>query len=146
MNTLEYKTVSANKATVNKAWVLVDAKDQIVGRIASRIAILLRGKHKPYYTPHVDCGDHVIVINADKALFTGEKEKNKRYIRYTGYPGGQREMTPEIVRKKYPIRIIEKAVKGMLPKNKLGRQLFKNLMTYAGEQHPHTAQNPKKIN
>lgn len=146
MNTLEYKTISANKATVNKAWVVVDAKDQIVGRIASRIAILLRGKHKPYYTPHVDCGDRVVVINADKALFTGQKEKNKRYIRYTGYPGGQREMTPEVVRAKYPIRIIEKAVKGMLPKTKLGRQLFKNLITYAGAHHPHTAQKPKKIN
>ena len=146
MNTLEYKTISANKATVTKAWVIVDAKDQIVGRIASRIAILLRGKHKPYYTPHVDCGDRVIVLNADKALFTGQKEKNKRYIRYTGYPGGQRETTPEVVRAKYPIRIIEKAVKGMLPKTKLGRQLFKNLMTYAGAHHPHTAQNPKKIN
>lgn len=143
---LEYKTISANKATVNKAWVVVDAKDQIVGRIASRIAILLRGKHKPYYTPHVDCGDRVVVINADKVLFTGQKEKNKRYIRYTGYPGGQREITPEVVRAKYPIRIIEKAVKGMLPKTKLGRQLFKNLMTYAGAHHPHTAQKPKKIN
>lgn len=146
MNMLEYKTISANKATVNKAWVVVDAKDQIVGRIASRIAILLRGKHKPYYTPHVDCGDRVVVINADKVLFTGQKEKNKRYIRYTGYPGGQREITPEVVRAKYPIRIIEKAVKGMLPKTKLGRQLFKNLMTYAGAHHPHTAQKPKKIN
>ena len=146
MKKLEYKTASANKNTVTKAWVLVDAKDKIVGRIASRIAVLLRGKHKPYYTPHVDCGDHVVVVNADKVLFTGEKEKKKRYIRYTGYPSGQREMTPAIVRAKYPIRIIEKAVKGMLPKNKLGRQLFKNLMTYTGEQHPHTAQNPKKIN
>ena len=146
MDTLSYKTVSANKATVNKEWVIVDAQNEIVGRLCTRIAMALRGKHKPNYTPHVDCGDNVIVINADKVRFTGNKWAEKEYVRHTGYPGGQRITTAENLMRKNPIAVVEKAVKGMLPKNKLGAALYRNLHVYAGAEHPHEAQQPKTIN
>ena len=131
MNTLSYKTVSANKNTVNKEWIVVDAEGEILGRLASNIAKIIRGKHKPSFTPHVDCGDNVIVINADKVRLTGNKLSDKVYVRYTGYPGGQRFVSPKVLMAKHPERIIEKAVRGMLQKNRLGRQLFNNLYVYA---------------
>lgn len=143
MNTLSYKTISANKATVNKEWVVVDAAGQPLGRLASRVALVLRGKHKPTYTPHVDCGDNVIVINADKVLLTGSKWNDRVYLSYTGYPGGQREMTPARLMEKGADRLMLKVVKGMLPKNRLGAALLKNLHVYAGTEHKHEAQNPK---
>ncbi|MCB0820558.1 MAG: 50S ribosomal protein L13 [Bacteroidetes bacterium] len=146
MDTLSYKTVSANKATVSKEWVLVDAENMVLGRLSSQVAMLIRGKKKPSFTPHVDCGDNVIVINAEKVVLSGSKTDSKVYTRYTGYPGGQRFETPRELLGKRPEAIIEKAVKGMLPKNRLGRQLFGNLHVYAGNEHPHTAQNPKTIN
>ncbi|MCB9203204.1 MAG: 50S ribosomal protein L13 [Flavobacteriales bacterium] len=146
MNTLSYKTVSANKATANKEWVVVDAERQTLGRLASKVAILLRGKHKPNYTPHVDCGDNVIVLNADKIQLSGNKLEDKEYIWHTGYPGGQKRLSAQDVLKKKPLRVTENAVKGMLPKNKLGRQLFKNLYLYEGAEHNHEAQKPKQIN
>ena len=146
MDTLSYKTVSANKATVNKEWVIVDAQNEVVGRLCAKIAMVLRGKHKTNYTPHADCGDNVIVINADKVRFTGNKWAEKEYIRHTGYPGGQRVTTAENLLRKKPIAVVEKAVKGMLPKNKLGAALFRNLHVYAGTEHPHEAQQPKTIN
>ena len=145
MDTLSYKTISANKATVEKAWVVVDAENQILGRLCSEIAKIIRGKHKPSFTPHVDCGDQVIVINADKVRLTGKKMTDKVYIRHTGYPGGQRFSTPREVLVKNPRGIVEAAVKGMLPKNRLGRELFHNLFVYAGPTHPHAAQQPKEI-
>ncbi|TCP25068.1 LSU ribosomal protein L13P [Tenacibaculum skagerrakense] len=146
MNTLSYKTVSANKATVNKEWVLVDADGQSLGRLASKVAKLIRGKYKPNYTPHVDCGDNVVIINADKINLTGSKWANKTYIRHTGYPGGQRSLTAQEMFDKNPTRLIEKAVKGMLPKNTLGSALFRNLYVYAGTEHGQEAQKPKSIN
>ena len=146
MNTLSYKTVSANKATVKKEWVLVDADGQTLGRLASKIATLIRGKHKTNYTPHVDCGDNVVVINAEKINLTGKKWTDKSYIRHTGYPGGQRSLTATEMFEKDPTRLIEKAVKGMLPKNKLGAALYRNLYVYAGTEHKHNAQNPTSIN
>jgi len=146
MNTLSYKTVSANKNTTNKEWLVVDADGQTLGRLASKIAILIRGKHKTNYTPHVDCGDNVVVINAEKIVLTGKKWTDKSYIRHTGYPGGQRSLTATELFEKDPTRLMEKAVKGMLPKNKLGSALFRNLYVYAGGEHQHTAQNPKAIN
>ncbi len=145
MDTLSYKTISANKATVEKAWVVVDAENQILGRLCSEIAKIIRGKHKPSFTPHVDCGDQVIVINADKVRLTGKKMTDKVYIRHTGYPGGQRFSTPREVLVKNPRGVVEAAVKGMLPKNRLGRELFHNLFVYAGPVHPHAAQQPKEI-
>lgn len=145
MNTLSYKTVSANKKTVDKQWVVVDAQGEILGRLSSNIAKVIRGKNKPSFTPHVDCGDNVIVINADKVKLTGDKMSDKVYVRYTGYPGGQRFITPKEMMAKHPTRIIEKAVRGMLPKTRLGRAIFKNLYIYAGNEHPHAAQNPKEI-
>ena len=146
MNTLSYKTVSANKATVSKEWVLVDADGQTLGRLASKIAKLIRGKYKPNYTPHVDCGDNVVVINAEKIVLTGNKMRDKSYIRHTGYPGGQRSLTATEMFEKDPTRLVEKAVKGMLPKNILGSALFRNLYVYAGSEHNHEAQSPKAIN
>ncbi|HWV74481.1 MAG TPA: 50S ribosomal protein L13 [Pseudosphingobacterium sp.] len=145
MNTLSYKTVSANKNTVNKEWIVVDAEDEILGRLSSEIAKVIRGKHKPTFTPHVDCGDNVIVINADKIKLTGNKLSEKQYVSYTGYPGGQRFISPKELLAKHPTRIVEKAVRGMLPKNRLGRALYKNLFVYAGPEHPHAAQNPKTV-
>ncbi|WP_158828743.1 50S ribosomal protein L13 [Mucilaginibacter lacusdianchii] len=145
MNTLSYKTVSANKKTVNKEWVVVDAEGEILGRLTSKIASIIRGKHKPGFTPNVDCGDNVIVINADKVKLTGNKFSAKQYVSYTGYPGGQRFISPKELMAKFPERVIEKAVRGMLPKNRLGRAIYGNLYVYAGSQHPHAAQNPKTI-
>ena len=145
MDTLSYKTASANKATVNKEWLLVDAENEILGRLSSEIAILIRGKHKSYYTPHVDCGDHVVVINAEKVKLTGNKWEDKQYFSHTGYPGGQRRTTPKELIAKKPTALVEKSVKGMLPKNKLGRKLFKNLHVFAGSEHLHEAQHLRKI-
>lgn len=145
MNTISYKTVSANSQTVDKNWVLVDAEGQTLGRLASNIAYLLRGKHKPNFTPHVDCGDNVVVINAAKVVLSGKKATEKQYVRYTEYPGGQRTTTPEELMMKRPIKVLENAVKGMLPKNRLGRQLYRNLYTYEGAEHGQEAQKPKKI-
>lgn len=146
MDTLSYKTVSANKNTVNKEWLLVDADGQALGRLASEVAKLLRGKHKPNFTPHVDCGDNVIIINAEKINLSGNKWEQKTYIRHTGYPGGQRSLTASELFRKDPARVVEKAVKGMLPKNKLGAELFRNLKVYAGTEHDQEAQKPKTIN
>ena len=145
MNTLSYKTVSANKATVNKEWVIIDAEGMILGRVASVVASMLRGKHKTNFTPHVDCGDNVIVINAEKVNLSGAKWSDKLYVRHTGFPGGQRFTTAETMLKKKPISLIEHAVKGMLPKNRLGSALYRNLHVYEGTSHPHEAQKPKKI-
>ncbi|MBG0858377.1 MAG: 50S ribosomal protein L13 [Bacteroidales bacterium] len=145
MNTLSYKTVSANKTTVNKEWVIVDAEGAVLGRLATLVANMLRGKHKTNFTPHVDCGDNVIVINAEKVVLTGEKWSEKEYVRYTGYPGGQRSIIAEELLKKNPIRLLEAAVRGMLPKNRLGRAIFKNMHVYTGASHPHEAQKPRKI-
>lgn len=146
MESLSFKTISANKATVEKGWVVVDADSQILGRLASQVARIIRGKHKASYTPHVDCGDRVIVINADKIRLTGKKWTDKQYIRHTGYPGGQRVSTPRQLKAKSASLIVENAVRGMLPKNRLGRKLFKNLYVYDGTEHPHEAQNPKVLN
>ncbi len=146
MDTLSYKTVSANKATVNKEWVVIDANDQVLGRLASRVALILRGKNKANYTPHVDCGDNVIIINATKVRFTGNKLTDKVYVRHTGYPGGQRFRTPKELMDVKPLAVVEHAIKGMLPKNKLGAELFRNLFVYEGSEHPHQAQQPKQIN
>ncbi len=146
VDTLSYKTVSANKATVNKEWVHVDAEGQTLGRLSSIIAKLLRGKHKPNFTPHVDCGDNVIITNAAKINLTGKKWTEKSYIRHTGYPGGQRSLTAQELYDKNPERLVEKAVKGMLPKNKLGAAIFRNLKVYAGAEHKMDAQQPKTIN
>lgn len=146
VDTLSYKTVSANKATVTKDWVLVDAENQALGRLASKVAKLIRGKYKPNFTPHVDCGDNVIVINAEKISLSGKKWDAKEYIRHTGYPGGQKSLTATELFKKGPERLVEKAVKGMLPKNKLGSALFRNLTVYSGAEHDHEAQKPKTIN
>ncbi len=146
MNTLSYKTVSANKETATKEWVLVDADGQSLGRLASKVAMLIRGKYKPNFTPHVDCGDNVVVINAEKIVLTGKKWTDKSYIRHTGYPGGQRSLSAEELFQKDPCRLVEKAVKGMLPKNKLGSALFRNLYVYVGNEHNQEAQKPKAIN
>ncbi len=146
MNTLSYKTVSANKATANKEWLVVDADGQTLGRFASKVAMLIRGKYKPNYTPHVDCGDNVIVINAEKIQLSGKKWTDKSYIRHTGYPGGQRSLTATEMFGKDPARLVEKAVKGMLPKNKLGSALYRNLYVYAGAEHNQDAQKPKSFN
>ena len=146
MNTLSYKTVSANKATVDKQWVVVDADGHNLGRLSSKVAMLLRGKYKPSYTPHVDCGDNVIVINAEKINLTGNKLEDKTYIRHTGYPGGQRSLTAKVMQQKNPALLVEKAVKGMLPKNKLGAELFRNLNVVVGSEHKYAAQKPKTVN
>jgi len=146
VNTLSYKTVSANKATVTKEWLHVDADGQTLGRLSSEVAKLLRGKHKPNFTPHVDCGDNVVITNAEKINLTGKKWEAKEYIRHTGYPGGQRSLTARELFGKNPERLIEKSVKGMLPKNKLGAELFRNLKVYAGASHDHEAQKPRTIN
>lgn len=146
MNTLSYKTVSANKATVAKKWLVVDADGQPLGRLASKVAKLIRGKHKPNFTPHVDCGDNVVVINAAKITLSGKKWEGKKYIRHTGYPGGQRVVAAKDLFEKHPTRLVEKAVKGMLPKNRLGAALFRNLYVYEGGEHQQKAQKPVVIN
>lgn len=145
MNTPSYKTISANSETVKKEWYIVDAENQIVGRLASEVAKILRGKHKASFTPHVDCGDNVIIINAEKARFTGKKLSDKQYVRYTGYPGGQRFATPKEVLDKNPSKVLQYAIKGMLPKNKLGDKLQTNVFIYKGSNHPHEAQQPKAL-
>lgn len=145
MDTLSYKTVSANKATANKQWVVVDATDMVLGRLASAVAKILRGKHKPNFTPHADCGDNVIVINAEKVRLTGNKMSDKVYVSHSGYPGGQRIQHPAELMAKYPERVVEKAVKGMLPKNRLGRAVYGNMKVYVGPEHKQEAQNPKVI-
>lgn len=146
VDTLSYKTISANKATVEKQWLLVDAEGETLGRLASKVAQLLRGKYKPSFTPHVDCGDNVVIINAEKINLTGKKWDSKTYIRHTGYPGGQRFTTAKEMLAKDPARIVEKSIKGMLPKNKLGAELFRNLKVYAGATHNQEAQKPTAIN
>lgn len=143
MDTLSYKTISANKATVEKDWVVVDAAGKVLGRFASDVAKILRGKNKPSFTPNVDCGDNVIVINADKILMTGKKWDDRTYQTYTGYPGGQREITPRQLKAKSSTLLVERAIRGMLPKNRLGRDLFRNLYVYEGAEHGHEAQKPK---
>ena len=140
-----YKTLNANDATAQKGWVLVDAKDQVLGRVASQIARVLRGKHKPSYTPHTDMGDHVIVINAEKVRMTGKKMTDRVIFTYSGYPGGQKELTPTLILEKHPERLVERSVRGMLPKNSMGRELFRSLHVYAGAEHPHEAQQPKEL-
>ncbi|MDT8347651.1 MAG: 50S ribosomal protein L13 [Flavobacteriaceae bacterium] len=146
MNTLSYKTISAKESTVQKEWVLIDAAEQPLGRLASIAAKFLRGKYKTNFTPHLDCGDNVIIINAEKVQLSGNKMQAKTYIRHTGYPGGQRETSVAEMLSKHPERVIEKSIKGMLPKNKLGADLFRNLKVYAGSEHKHEAQQPKTIN
>ena len=145
MDSLSYKTISSNAATVNKEWVVIDATNEVLGRLASQVAKILRGKNKPSFTPHVDCGDYVVVINADKVRLTGKKMTDKVYVRHTGYPGGQRLATPADYLQKRPTFVLEKAVRGMLPKNRLGDAIFRNLKVYAGAEHPHTAQTPRQI-
>jgi large subunit ribosomal protein L13 len=139
---LSYKTISANAETADKQWIVVDAKDKTLGRFSSAVAFMLRGKHKPSFTPHADCGDNVIIINAEAIQLSGSKMQEKKYIWHTGYPGGQRVRNAEEMMKRQPERVLEKAVKGMLPKNKLGSQLFRNLYVYTGNEHPHAAQQP----
>jgi len=146
VDTLSYKTVSANKETAEKKWIVVDAEGQTLGRLASKVAKLIRGKHKTNYTPHADCGDNVIVLNAEKVSFSGTKLVDKKYVRHTGYPGGQRQTTVEQMLAKNPGRLVEKAVKGMLPKNTLGRQLFRNLKVFVGPEHNLEAQKPEVLN
>ena len=144
MDTLSYKTISANSETVNKEWLLIDANEMPLGRLTSVVASLLRGKHKTNFTPHVDCGDNVIVINAEKVTLSGNKWDNKIYTRHTGYPGGQKTRTAKEAMARNPIFMVEKAVKGMLPKTKLGRKQFKNMFVYAGAEHKHEAQKAKE--
>ncbi len=146
MDTLSYKTISANKATVDKEWLLVDAQGEVLGRLASKVAKLLRGKFKASYTPHVDCGDNIIVINAEKVRLTGNKIQDRVHFRHSGYPGGQRAINPAEILSKQPEKLIQNAVKGMLPKNRLGRKIYGNLHVFVGGEHTHEAQKPKSIN
>lgn len=146
VDTLSYKTISANKTTVQKEWVVVDASDQVLGRLASRVAKMLRGKHKTNFTPHVDCGDQVIVINAEKVRLTGNKFFNRRHFTHSGFPGGQKRTSPKERFARKPESLVEEAVRRMLPKNRLGRAMFRNLYVYTGSEHPHEAQQPKQIN
>ena len=145
MDSISYRTKNANSASAEKNWVLVDAEDQVLGRVASQVAKVIRGKHKTSYTPNVDCGDHVIVINAEKVKMTGKKWTDRVLFTHSGYNGGQRQSTPNMIKAKFPERLIEHAVRGMLPKNSIGRQLFRSLHVYTGTQHPHEAQQPKTI-
>lgn len=145
MDTLSYKTKSANKASVDKQWIIVDADSKVLGRLASEVAKIIRGKNKPSYTPHVDCGDNVIVLNADKVKLTGKKWTDRVYLSYTGYPGGQKATTPRQLKEKSSALVVERAVRGMLPKTRLGRSLFNNLYVYEGTEHPHEAQQPKTV-
>ncbi len=146
MNTLSYKTISANANTVNKEWIVIDVKNLPLGRVSSIIANFLRGKYKSNYTPHVDCGDNVIIINASSVTLSGNKWEQKEYIRHTGYPGGQRILNATQLHSKKNTRLLENAVRGMLPKNKLGSELFRNLRVFGGAEHKQEAQNPKSIN
>ena len=145
MSKLHFTTKHANAATVQRQWHVVDGTNQTVGRMCAKIAAMLRGKHKASYTPHVDTGDYIIVINCDKVVFTGNKQQQKLYDTYSGYPGGRKEETAESLMKRRPEVVIERAIKGMLPKNRLGRQMYKKLFVYAGAEHPHKAQQPKEL-
>jgi large subunit ribosomal protein L13 len=145
VNRLSYKTRSANKTDIQKEWYIVDATDHILGRLCSKVAGILRGKNKPNFTPHVDCGDSVVIINAEKIKLTGKKLTDKKYVRHSGYPSGQRFTTPQELLHKNPVKIIEMAVKGMLPKNKLGSELFRHLYVYTGSEHPHQAQQAREL-
>lgn len=145
MEAISYKTISANAATVQKQWIVIDAENEILGRLSTQVAKILRGKHKASFTPHVDCGDNVIIVNAEKVRFTGNKMAEKEYVHHTGYPGGQRFQTAADLLKKDPTRIITHAVRGMLPKNRLGRAVIKNMYVYAGPAHPHEGQTPKVV-
>lgn len=145
MDTLSYKTVSANKATVSKNWVVVDAEGQSLGRLCAKVAKLLRGKYKPNFTPHVDCGDNVIVINAEKVVLTGKKWDDRVYLKFSGYPGGQRAFSPRFLQSKGSDRLFRKVVKGMLPKNRLGDKILGNLYVFDGPEHKHDAQQPKFV-
>jgi len=145
MSKLHFSTKHANEATVQRKWYVVDGTNQTVGRMCAKIAAVLRGKNKAYYTPHVDCGDFVIVINADKVVFSGNKMEEKEYLTFSGYPGGQKAEIAKDLLKRRPDAVIERAVKGMLPKNRLGRKMFKKLFVYAGAEHPHTAQKPAEL-
>jgi large subunit ribosomal protein L13 len=145
VDTQSYKTLSAKKEEVDRKWYIIDAENEIVGRLSSRVAHMLRGKHKPSYTPHVDCGDYIIIVNAEKVRFTGQKMADKQYLRYSGYPGGQKSTTPRELLDKDPRRILENAITGMLPKTKLGRAMAKKLFVYAGTEHPHEAQMPESV-
>ncbi|MGM9764174.1 MAG: 50S ribosomal protein L13 [Candidatus Cryptobacteroides sp.] len=145
MNTQSYKTVSLKAGDIKKEWYVIDATDLVLGRLASRVALVLRGKNKPSFTPNMDCGDNVIILNADKVKLTGKKMTDRVYVRHTGYPGGQRFMTPAELLRKKPTELVRKAVVGMLPKNRLGSKLIDNLYLYTGNEHPHQAQNPKTI-
>jgi len=146
MDKLMYQTISANESIIRKDWVVIDAEGEVLGRLASKAAKILRGKNKTYYTPHRDCGDYVIVLNAEKVVLTGQKWSNKNYVHYTGYPGGQRSFSAQEKMKKHPGSLVEEAIRGMLPKNRLGRQIFRNLHVYAGTEHPHQGQKPTVIN
>ncbi len=146
MNTLSYRTLAGNTETADKKWYVVDAEGQTVGRLASKVAKVIRGKYKTCYTPHADCGDNVIVINAEKIAFSGTKLQDKEYVRFSGYPGGQRFTSAESMLKNHPERLIEKAIKGMLPKNTLGCKLYTNLKVYKGAAHNHEAQQPELLN
>ncbi len=146
MNTLSYRTLAGNTETADKKWYVVDAEGQTVGRLASKVAKVIRGKYKTCYTPHADCGDNVIIINAEKIAFSGTKLQDKEYVRFSGYPGGQRFTSAENMLKNHPERLIEKAIKGMLPKNTLGRKLYTNLKVYKGASHSHEAQQPELLN
>lgn len=145
MDPNSFKTASARPHEVERQWYVVDAENLVVGRLAAQVAAVLRGKHKPSYTPHVDTGDFVVVVNAEKARFTGKKETDKAYFRHSGYPGGERTTTPAAMRQRRPAFIIENAVRGMLPKNRLGRRMFTKLKVYAGPEHPHEAQQPQPL-
>ena len=145
MDTQSYKTVSLKAGDIKKEWFVIDATDLVLGRLASRVALILRGKNKPSFTPNLDCGDNVIIVNADKVRLTGKKMTDRVYVRYTGNPGGQRFTTPAEILRKRPTELMRMAVKGMLPKNRLGSKISNNLYLYAGPEHPHQAQNPKEI-
>lgn len=145
MDTLSYKTKSQRKEDVERKWHIIDAEDLVLGRMSSKIATILRGKHKPSYTPHIDCGDFVIVINAEKVRFTGDKINQKEYITFSGYTGGQKRIVAKELIAKKPIRPVELAVKNMLPKGKLGRAMYRKLFVYAGTEHPHAAQQPETL-
>jgi len=145
MSKLHFTTKHANAATVQRNWYVVDGTNQTVGRMCAKIAAILRGKNKAYFTPHVDCGDYIVVTNADKVVFTGNKMEDKLYINFSGYPGGKKEEAAKDLLRRRPEMVVERAVKGMLPKNRLGRKLIKKLFVYAGPEHPHTAQQPKEL-
>ena len=145
MNTLTYKTISANKESANKKWLLVDAEGMVLGRLASEVARLLRGKHKTNFTPHADCGDYVIVVNAEKIVLTGKKWTDREHFKHTGYPGGQKRISPQALFNRDQTSLVNQAIKGMLPKNTLGREIFRNLHVYVGVDHNHEAQKPKTI-